>query len=225
MSLAAQRKLADALTNSREKFGLRRSCWNGIVVVEFLQKVCNVQLKRRQARSWLKHLGSVLRQPVYRCMQATDENIAKFRRRRKKLRRILELGELALLACADERGLSLHPKLGRVWARRGTQPRVRTTSRHQKRLSLSGWVDPLFGWHAPFRRPKGNREGFLAFLKYLCHRIKGWKVYFYIDGNPWHKGGEIRDFLAAHPEIEMKYLAPYHREFNVQERVWPLTRY
>lgn len=146
-------------------------------------------------------------------------------RAQKKLHRILDQGELALLVFADESGFSLHPKLGRVWARRGSQPTVPTTSQHHKRLNLFGWVDPLYGWHGLFRWPKGNREGFLAFLKYLCHRVKGWKVYLYVDGAPWHKGQEIKDFLAQHREVQMEYLPPYHPELNAQERVWHLIRY
>jgi transposase len=130
-----------------------------------------------------------------------------------------------LLVFSDESGFSIHPKLGRVWARRGTQPVVPTTSQHNKRLNLFGWVEPLYGWHGLFRWPKGNREGFLAFLKYLCNRVKGWKVYLYIDGASWHKGAEVREFLVQHPEIEMEYLPPYHPELNVQERVWHHIRY
>ena len=143
----------------------------------------------------------------------------------KKLNRILKLGELALLVFSDESGFSLHPRLGRVWARRGTQPVVPTTSQQHKRLNLFGWVEPLYGWHGLFRWPKGNREGFLAFLKYLCSRIKGWKVYLYVDGASWHKGAEVREFLSQHAEIEMEYLPPYHPELNVQERVWRHIRY
>lgn len=84
MSAASQRKLADALTKSPEEFGLRRTRWDGVVVVEFLRKVCNVELKPRQARNWLKRLGFVLKQPVYRYIQATEEGVVEFRRGLKK---------------------------------------------------------------------------------------------------------------------------------------------
>jgi transposase len=84
MGPAAQQKLAEALTKSPEEFGLRRTRWDGVVVVEFLHKVCNVELKPRQARNWLKRLGFVLKQPLYRYVQATDEGVAEFRRGLKK---------------------------------------------------------------------------------------------------------------------------------------------
>lgn len=126
---------------------------------------------------------------------------------------------------ADESGFSIHPKLGRVWAKRGSHPTVPTTSQHHKRLNLFGWVEPLKGWHGLFPWPKGNTDGFLAFLKYLCHRVRKTKVYLYIDGASWHKGDRVREFLNAHPNIEVEYLPPYHPELNVQERVWHLIRY
>jgi transposase len=84
VSPAVQKKLVDALTKSPEEFGLRRTRWDGIVVVEFLQKVCHVELKPRQARNWLKRLGFSLKQPVYRYVQATDKGVAEFRRGLKK---------------------------------------------------------------------------------------------------------------------------------------------
>jgi transposase len=130
-----------------------------------------------------------------------------------------------LLVFADESGFSLHPRLGRVWAKRGCQPTVPTTSHHGKRLNLLGWVEPLKGWHGLFRWPKGNTDGFLAFLKYLCYRVRKTKVYLYIDGASWHKGSRVREFLSDHTNIEVEYLPPYHPELNVQERVWHLIRY
>jgi transposase len=84
MSPAAQQKLVEALAKSPEEFGLRRTRWDGVVVVEFLHKVCNVDLRPRQARNWLKRLGFALKQPVYRYVQATEEGVAEFRRGLKK---------------------------------------------------------------------------------------------------------------------------------------------
>src|SRR5205807_662555 len=78
----------------------------------------------------------------------------------KKLHRIVEQCMKYLLVLADESGISLHTKLGRVWAKRGSQPTVATTSHHGKRLNLFGWVEPLKGWHGLFRWPKGNTDGF-----------------------------------------------------------------
>ena len=80
----AQDKLEKALAKSPEEFGLQRSHWDGVVVVEFLRKECKVELKPRQARNWLKRLGFVLKRPVYRYVQASNKGIVRFRRGLKK---------------------------------------------------------------------------------------------------------------------------------------------
>lgn len=84
MDPVTRRKLEEALTKSPQDFGLQRTRWDGVVVVEFLHKVCNIQLQPRQARNWLKHLGFVLKQPIYRYIQATNKGVGKFRRGLKK---------------------------------------------------------------------------------------------------------------------------------------------
>ena len=66
-----------------------------------------------------------------------------------------------MLLFSDESGFCLHPKLGRVWAKKGTQPFVVTKSQHHKRLNVFGWVDPVKGRHGMIKRPKGNADGFL----------------------------------------------------------------
>ena len=81
---AAQQKLEKALRQSPEIFGLKRTRWDGMVIVEFLRKECNVELKPRQARNWLKRLGFVLKRPVYRYLQASNKGVARFRHGLKK---------------------------------------------------------------------------------------------------------------------------------------------
>jgi transposase len=124
----------------------------------------------------------------------------------------------------DEAGFSLHPKLGLIWAKKGTQPKVPTKSCH-KRLNLTGWVAPWIGWHGLMRIDKGNTNSFLKFLKYLHKRLKDFTVYLYADGPYWHKGEKVRESLKKYKNIRLEYLPPYHPELNPQERVWKLLRY
>lgn len=124
----------------------------------------------------------------------------------------------------DEAGFSLHPKLGLVWAKKGSKPKVPTASRHQ-RLNLAGWVAPWVGWHGLMRIDKGNTDAFLLFLKYLHNRLKEFTVYLYADGPYWHKGERVREALKKHSNIHLEYLPPYHPELNPQERIWRLLRY
>ena len=124
----------------------------------------------------------------------------------------------------DEAGFSLHPKLGLVWAKKGTQPKVPTASSH-KRLNLAGWVAPWVGWHGLLRIEKGNKFSFIEFLRYLHHRLRDFTVFLYVDGATWHKGQLVQDELDRYKHIRLEILPPYHPELNPQERVWRLLRY
>ena len=134
-------------------------------------------------------------------------------------------GARAVLVFGDETGFSLHPRLGRLWMKRGTRIQVPTKSQHRQRLNLFGWVEPLRGWYGFLPILKGNREGFLKFLHALDRRFMGWRIYLYVDKAKWHRGSEIDSFLAEHPHFDLEYLPPYHPELNLVDRLWKQLRY
>jgi transposase len=126
---------------------------------------------------------------------------------------------------ADEAGFSIHPKLGRVWCKRGTQPTVMTRSQHQKRLNVFGWVDPVSGKHGMMRSKRGNTIGFLSFLRNLLCRVAGIRIELWVDNARWHKGKRIQHFCHQHKRLTIEYLPKYHPELNYQERLWKTMRY
>lgn len=125
----------------------------------------------------------------------------------------------------DETGFSLHPRLGRGWAKRGKRLRVPTKSQHRERLNLSGWVAPLLGRKGLIRTAHGNREGFLKVLCHMSEKLRGYLIWLYVDRAAWHKGEEITLFLQSHTEFRLQYLPPYQPALNPQERIWRQARY
>lgn len=125
----------------------------------------------------------------------------------------------------DETGFTLHPRLGRGWAKRGKRLRIPTTSQHRERLNVFGWVAPLLGRKGILRQPEGNREGFLNCLKQLYRRLKGYTLWLYVDRARWHRGEEVTLFLREHRRIRLRYLPGYQPALNMQERVWRQVRY
>jgi transposase len=79
-----RKKLEEALQRNPREFGLKRNRWDGIVVVEYLERVHGVHLKVRQAQRWIRQLGFSLRQPIYHYAQATMEGVEEFREAIKK---------------------------------------------------------------------------------------------------------------------------------------------
>lgn len=125
----------------------------------------------------------------------------------------------------DETGFTLHPRLGRGWAKKGKRLRIPTTSRHQLRLNVSGWVAPLVGRYGMVKTLKGDRKGFIKVLRQLYNRLKGYTIWLYVDGARWHKGGPVETFLKKHPRLHLEYLPPYQPGLNAQERIWRRLRY
>ena len=79
-----QKDLEKALEKDPREFGLKRNRWDGIVVVEYLERIHGIKLKVRQAQRWIRRLGFSLRQPIYRYAQATMEGVEEFRKTIKK---------------------------------------------------------------------------------------------------------------------------------------------
>jgi transposase len=79
-----QKHLEKALGKDPREFGLKRNRWDGIVVVEYLERVHGVKLKVRQAQRWIRRLGFSLRRPIYRYVQATMEGVEEFQKTVKK---------------------------------------------------------------------------------------------------------------------------------------------
>jgi transposase len=119
----------------------------------------------------------------------------------------------------------LHPRLGRGWAKIGERLKVPTTSQHQKRVNLSGWVAPALGMKGLIRTEKGNREGFIQVLKHMLKKLCGYTLRLFVDGASWHKGEEVTLFLKHHSVIKLEYLPPYQPALNEQENIWRQGRY
>jgi transposase len=72
---------------------------------------------------------------------------------------------------------------------------------------------------------RGNTQGFLALLSRRRRRGQGKVLYLFVDRARWHRGPQVKQYLAAHREIYLEYLPPYQPGLNPQERVWRQLRY
>lgn len=125
----------------------------------------------------------------------------------------------------DETGFTLHPRLGRGWAKKGKAYRIPTTSQHRQRLNLAGWVAPLLGRYGFIRIERGDRTGFMKVMHRLYKRLRGYTIWLYVDGARWHKGEPVDQFLKTHKRLHLEYLPSYQPGLNMQERIWRQIRY
>lgn len=84
LSAPVQAQLDLALQESPEKFGLPRTRWDGVLVVEYLRRFHQVELQVRQAQRYVRRLGFTLQMPIYRYLQATRKGVKKFKQSVKK---------------------------------------------------------------------------------------------------------------------------------------------
>jgi len=79
-----QKLLEQALMKDPRNQGISRNRWDGVAVVEYLEREHGVHLKVRQAQRWIRRLGFSLRRPIHRYIQATSEGVEAFSKRIKK---------------------------------------------------------------------------------------------------------------------------------------------
>ena len=84
LSPAVQQQLELALQAPPAKFGLDRTRWDGVLVVEYLRRFHQVELKVRQAQRYVRRLGFTLQMPIYRYLQARHKGVEKFKQTVKK---------------------------------------------------------------------------------------------------------------------------------------------
>jgi transposase len=84
MSDDIEKDLEKALSQDPREFGLKRNRWDGVVVVEYLERVHGVKIKVRQAQRWIRRLGFSLKMPIYKYVQATTEGVEEFEKTLKK---------------------------------------------------------------------------------------------------------------------------------------------
>jgi transposase len=226
LSTAQQQQLELTLLQSPAQVGLPRPRWDGPLVAEYVRHAFGVKLKVRQAQRWLRRLGFVLLQPAYRYVQAKKSGTVRFTKQiKKKLRQALAAAGQRVVLFADEAGFTLHAKLGRAWAKRGSRPIVWTRSQHRARLNLFGWVNPLSGERGFMTAAHGNTAAFVQFLEQILGAYPTPLIQLWVDNASWHKGAVVTPWLKTHGRLKLFYPPPYHPELNCQEPVWKRIRY
>ena len=121
----------------------------------------------------------------------------------------------------DEFSLSNTATLSSTWAPVGEQPTVSCKQSKKERVTGFGSLNPLTGQIVAGFAPKGNTETFKKHLRAILRAYKGIKkIIVYVDNVKFHHAKVLKFFLAAHPELEIRYLPAYSPDMNPVERAW-----
>lgn len=123
----------------------------------------------------------------------------------------------------DEASLYLQATLMRVWAPVGQTPQVRVDTQRDM-VHFYGCLNLATGEETAMRAKTMNAETTVRFLQLVCRRYPHKPIVLLWDRATWHGGRTVRNFLAAHPRIQVIKFPPGSPELNPQEHVWKATR-
>lgn len=111
----------------------------------------------------------------------------------------------------------------RVWAPLGQTPSVRVDTQRDM-THFYGCLNLSTGQQIAMQAQTMNSESTALFLNQVVQRYPDKPILLLWDRATWHGGQAVKDFLAAHPKIEVMKFPPGSPDLNPQEHVWKLTR-
>lgn len=111
------------------------------------------------------------------------------------------------------------------WTKKEERLCVPTPNNHNRRLNVFGWAVSLLGKKGLRQLLKGNQERFIACLKNIYKRLKGYTIWLYVDRPSRHKGERIASFFKTYIQLRLKYLPSYQPGLNKQKKIWSQVRY
>jgi transposase len=128
-----------------------------------------------------------------------------------------------VIVAGDEASMYLQATLRIVWAPKGQTPVVKIDP-GRDHLHFYGALNLQTGQEIVMRSPIMKGATSVLFLHKLVLAYPNQHILLLWDRAPWHHGPAIRDFLAAHPNLEIFYFPPGSPDLNPQEHVWKEAR-
>jgi hypothetical protein len=137
----------------------------------------------------------------------------------------------AWLCFVDESGVKLTPPVRRTWAPKGHTPMLRHPCRRGKQISMCGLLgyrpgqddpeEPAATWMG-FDLLEGayDTRQFIRVLDGLGHQLGHQPVTVIWDNLGAHHAGDLQQWVATQPWLELEYLPSYAPELDPVEGLW-----
>jgi transposase len=120
----------------------------------------------------------------------------------------------------DETELHLNPRIQKTWQRVGEPMKVNAAGKDRK-LNLFGTVNPETGTVVARFCQHKRSDAFVAFLRQVARRYRGWKVKIVLDNYGVHFTKRVQEFLdGVGGRIELVPLPTYFPHLNPIEGFW-----
>jgi transposase len=226
LSKAEKEKLYKIVEAGPEEYGFESGIWTSAMIAEAIMKEFNVIYNPRYVCSLLKKIGLTYQRAAFESDHLDEEKRKEWER--KKWPKILKVAKAkkAVIVFVDEVSFAQWGSLGRTWAPKGKQPKVKTTGK-RKALKIFGAIEFFSGVFEYMECDrKFNGEKYIIFLKKLLDRFSG-PIFLIEDSAPYHTPKIVKEFKAdmrAQGRLFVYHLPKYSPDYNPIEKLWKNTK-
>ena len=215
-----QEALATFIEEGPVKAGFSGACWRSPMIQQLISARFGVLYNVFYSAQWLKHLGFSFQKAAFVSEHLDEQKRAEWRTKTwPQLRRTAQRKK-ALLLCGDEASLPQWGTLTSTWARRGQQPKVKTSGK-RKGYKVFGLIDYFTGaFFYQGQEGRLNAAASLACLRrVLAHTTQS--IILIQDGARYHTSAETKTFFAQQaPRLQVAQLPTYAPDYNPIEKLW-----
>ena len=202
------------------KAGFEGACWRSPMIQHLIYEKYGVCYSVHYISQLLKAMGFSFQKARFVSDQADEKERAEWLA--KTWPRILRLAKRtgAYLLFGDEAGFPQWGTLTYTWARRGEQPRVKTSGR-RKSYKVFGLIDYFTGrFFSKCITGRLTSDSYQEFLKEVLARTRK-PLILIQDKAKYHTSGAMREFFAQHrARLRVYELPSYSPDYNPIEKLW-----
>lgn len=205
--------------NNPREHGINASMWDSRSLSLWLKEEKGIDVTEERIRQLLVANGFKYVKAEFEPIQADENKRQEFKEKFAEVLR--ELPKWASVLFLDEMSSSLGSKKGYGWTRQ--RRLVVRVNASKKRTNVVAAVNPLTGNKVTMKSKTFNKHDFIRFLKKIMQEYRH-AIYLFTDGAPAHIAKEVKEFLKAHPRLNVIFLPAYSPDLNPAEQLWNHTR-
>lgn len=211
-------------TKKPEDIGYHSEFWTTAMVGDWIKKVYKVKYKSKTSVYLIfKKASFSYHKPGRVYHQRNEQEVIEFRKKAEKILKKALKEENTTVLCEDEMVLSTQTTFQKMWLRKNEYPKIEI-SNNKKARSIYGFLNIKTGVEHACKKDWQNMFITVDVLKKLRRKYPKEKLLIFWDGAGWHRGSEVKKFIAKDKNIETIYFPRYSPEENPQEHVWKSGR-
>jgi len=209
--------LLDLVHKSPLLLGHPRTSWTLALLAEVMEERTGINLSRERIRQLLLKNGMRFRRAKLRVV--SDDPL--YEEKRGRIEKLLAIPpKRTIILFEDETELHLNPRIQRTWQDRGSPMKVDAAGK-DRRLNLFGTVNPETGTTVTRFCQHKKSSDFVAFLRQVADRYRGWHVKIVLDNYGMHFTKRVQEFLdGLEGRIELVPLPTSSPHLNPIEGFW-----